>query len=91
MIIVAGSVTVDPAERAAYLESCVDVVRRARGAPGCLDFALSADLLDPGRVNVFECWESRRDLDEFRGEGPSDDQQRQLLGVSVEEYDLGET
>ncbi len=37
---------------------------RRRGAPGpprpgCLDFALSADLVEPGRINIFERWESQ--------------------------------
>jgi hypothetical protein len=32
----------------------VSIVERARGAAGCLDFAITADLIDPGRVNTFE-------------------------------------
>ncbi len=49
MIIVAGVLHVDPAERAAYLADCTAVVAQARSFPGCLDFALSPDLLDSGR------------------------------------------
>ena len=58
MIIVAGSLIVDPPERDAYLDGCVAVVEAARRAPGCLDFALSPDLLDAARINVFERWET---------------------------------
>jgi quinol monooxygenase YgiN len=58
VIVVAGSVRVDAEARDAYLDGCREVVAAAREAPGCLDFALSADLLEPDRINVFERWES---------------------------------
>jgi quinol monooxygenase YgiN len=61
-IIVSGSLRVDPAERDAYLEAGVPILAHAPDAPGCLDFSLSADLLDAGRVNVHERWRSREDL-----------------------------
>lgn len=87
MIIVAGSLTVAPEERAAYLTGCETVVDQARRAPGCLDFALSADLLDPARINVYERWSDEPSLHAFRGSGPSGDQQAVLLSVDVAEYD----
>ena len=58
MIIVAGHVTVEPQQRESYLAASARVVEQARGAAGCLDCAISADLIDPGRVNLFERWES---------------------------------
>ncbi len=88
MIIVAGHLVVDPAEREAYLASCVEAVRLARAAPGCLDFSVSADLLDPARICVFERWESASSLAAFRGSGPSDDQQAAILDASVAEYEV---
>ena len=89
MIIVAGSVTVDPADRTAYLAGCVPVVEAARQAPGCLDFALSADLVDDGRINVFERWESAETLHDFRGSGPPAGQLAKLLEIKVEQYTVG--
>jgi quinol monooxygenase YgiN len=86
MIIVAGALTVDPQGHGAYLDGCVPVVAAAREAPGCLDFALSGDLLDPGRINVFERWESEEDLHRFRGSGPDDGQLAALRDVRVAEY-----
>ncbi len=86
MIIVSGHLSVAPADREAYLATCRAVVRAARAAPGCLDFALSADLLDPGRVNVLERWLTEADLDAFRGAGPGTDQVALLLEVAVEEH-----
>jgi quinol monooxygenase YgiN len=59
MVIVAGHITVDPEERQSYLAGRMSVVEQARRADGCLDFAITADLLDPGRVNLFERWETQ--------------------------------
>lgn len=59
MVIVAGHLVLDPRQRETYLEGCRDVVDQARRAPGCLDFAVTADLLDPSRVDIFERWESQ--------------------------------
>jgi quinol monooxygenase YgiN len=88
MVIVAGHLAVRPAQRDAYLAGCVDVVRQARGAPGCLDFVISADLVDEGRVNVYERWESQGAVEAFRGSGPSDEQGAAILSASVAEYDV---
>ncbi|MDT9591892.1 antibiotic biosynthesis monooxygenase family protein [Nocardioides zeae] len=87
-IVVTGHLAVAPAERDRYLAGCAEVVRLARAAPGCRDFALGADLVDPGRVNVLERWASRAELAAFRGSGPSDDQQAALLAVDVVELEV---
>lgn len=90
MVIVAGHVVVDPGQRDDYLSGCVEVVRQARGAPGCLDFSLSADLLEPGRINILERWESQAAVEAFRGSGPSDEQGAAVLAAAVAEYDVGD-
>ncbi len=86
MIIVAGVLHVDPAERAAYLADCTAVVAQARSFPGCLDFALSPDLLDSGRINVYERWSSVEELRLFRGSGPDEAQQATILSADVRDY-----
>ena len=88
MIIVAGSLDVEPSSRQAYLDGCREVVEMAREAPGCLDYALSADLLDPGRINVFEHWDSVEALTRFRGSGPPGNQLAQLREIRVAEYEV---
>ncbi len=90
MVIVAGHLLVDPHQRTAYLAGCVSVVEQARRASGCLDFTISADLVDAGRVNVFERWESQQAVEAFRGSGPSDEQQAALLAAAVAEYDIAD-
>jgi len=90
MVIVAGHILVDPEHRESYLATCIGVVEQARGAPGCLDFAISADLVQPGRVNIFERWGSREAVETFRGSGPSDEQGAAILSASVTEYDVAD-
>jgi quinol monooxygenase YgiN len=88
MIIVAGHLVVEAERREAYLAGCADVVRQARDRPGCLDFSLTADLLEPGWVNIFERWETQEAVEAFRGSGPSDDQSAEIRDASVSEYDV---
>ena len=72
MLIVAGHLRVDAADRAAYLEAVGQFTAMARSAPGCLDFAQSPDPLDPERINIFERWESEADLQSFRDQPDED-------------------
>ena len=90
MVIVAGHITVEPQERESYVAGCVSVVEQARGAAGCLDFAITADLVDPGRVNIFERWESQAAVETFRRSGPSNKQRAAMLSESVAEYDIAD-
>ena len=69
MIIVAGTLHLDAADRDPYLVAVADVARQARSAAGCLDFVQAADPIDPERINIFERWESDADLERFRASG----------------------
>ncbi len=86
MILVAGALYVDPADRDRYLAECRPVVEQARATEGCLDFALSPDLLDVRRINVFERWSTEEALLRFRGSGPSDDQTSAILDADVRDF-----
>lgn len=88
MIIVAGYLRVRPDERESYLLGCTEVVRAARGASGCIDFHLSADPIEPDRINIFEQWETAAAVEAFRGSGPSDEQQVAVLDASVSQYQI---
>jgi quinol monooxygenase YgiN len=91
VIIVAGWLRVAPENRAPYLENCHEVIAAARAAHGCIDFHLSADALDDGRINIFEQWESADAVDAFRGSGPSDDQQSMIADAHVEQHEIAST
>jgi len=43
MLIIAGTLTVDPADRERFLDANAEVVPLARRAAGCLDFVQAAD------------------------------------------------
>ncbi len=88
MVIVAGHLLVATEERPRYVAECAQVVRLARAATGCLDFHITADPLEPGRVNVYERWESRSAVERFRQQGPSSEQHAQIHSAHVEEYDV---
>ena len=86
MILVAGALFVDAAARDAYLAGCRTVVEQARETAGCLDFALSADLVDSRRINVYERWTNEEALALFRGSGPSDEQNNAIQDADVQEF-----
>ena len=88
MIIVAGFLKVDPVERENYLTDCIDLARAARSTEGCIDFHLSADPIEPGRINIFEHWESVEAVEAFRGSGPNDDQQVVIVEARVQQYEI---
>jgi quinol monooxygenase YgiN len=88
MLIVAGHLVVDPAERDGYVADCRAVVEAGRAAPGCLDFAVAADPVDPARILVYERWTGEEPLLAFRGSGPSGDQQAQILDADVRRYEI---
>jgi len=91
VIIVAGALFVEPQQREEYLAGCGEVIRLARAAPGCIDFHLSADPLDGGRINVFEQWESAAAVGAFRGSGPSDEQQATIRDARVYQHEVSES
>ncbi len=88
IVIVAGQLVVAPEQRSAYLAGCVEVVRAARSAEGCLDFAISEDLLDTSRINVFERWASQAAVEAFRGSGPSEGQKAVILSASIAQWEV---
>ena len=66
MLIIAGHLALNPADRQAYLTLTQYVAIEARATEGCLDFVQSADPLDPTRVNIFERWVSEEPMIAFR-------------------------
>jgi quinol monooxygenase YgiN len=90
MVIVAGHITVDPEQRESYLAGCMSVVQEARRADGCLDFAITADLLDPGRVNLFERWKTQAAVETLRRSTPRNKHGAATVSVSVAEYDIAD-
>ena len=86
MIIVAGTLHLDAADRDRYLTAVADVARLARDAPGCLDFVQSADPIDPERINVFERWDTDDDVHRFRASGGPELVLPPLISADVHKY-----
>lgn len=78
----------DRTERDAYVAECVEIVEEARAAPGCLDFAITADSVDPARIQIFERWEDEEAMLAFRGSGPSGDQQAAIVAADVKRFGI---
>ncbi len=91
MVIVTGWLRVEAHHRDDYLETCRPVVEQARLAPGCLDFAISADLVDGERINVVEQWETLDAVEAFRGDGTSDDQAAMIIDAHIEQHEVAAT
>lgn len=87
MIIVAGHLLVEPADRERAITLSTDAVSQARRTEGCLDFAVSADPVEPGRVNILERWASRVALDAFRGDGTTGELDALIREAHVEEVE----
>lgn len=62
MVIVAGTFSVDPARRGEFLEGRLESIRASREDRGCLEYAMSADAVDPALIRLFEMWSSVDDL-----------------------------
>lgn len=62
MLIIAGVFEVDAAERDAFIAERAEMMRSSRAEPGCIAYTFSADPIEPGRVYLYERWESKEAL-----------------------------
>lgn len=86
MIIVAGKIYVRAEEREAFVTASAQAVALARRTPGCRDFVVAADPLEPDRVNVYEEWETEQALMAFRGDGPDDGMSAAIVRAEVAQH-----
>lgn len=62
MIIIAGTITLDPAKRDDALAAAADLMRATHEEPGCLDYQMYRDPFDDAVVRIFERWEDDESL-----------------------------
>ncbi len=86
MLIIAGSLILDPNDRERFLAANAEVVELARQSIGCLDFVQAADPVDASRINVFERWDSEEHLLAFRGAGQPDADSPPIQSAQVKRY-----
>ncbi|WLD94640.1 putative quinol monooxygenase [Alkalihalobacillus sp. AL-G] len=87
-VIIAGWFKVDPNKRDEVVKAHEDLVKRARSAPGCMDLAITADPVDPGRVNNFEFWQSEEDLDSWRAVANPPKEITPILGGEMQKHKI---
>lgn len=85
-VIISGWFTVEPEKRDAVVESFKYLIQRARSFPGCLDLAITADPIDPGRINNFEFWQSEDALNEWRAVSNPPKEIAPMLQVEVQKH-----
>jgi hypothetical protein len=60
---------------------------RARASDGCIDLAITADSVDPRRVNTLEVWDSAEALDASREQANPPDTGIEPADVQVRRFD----
>lgn len=80
-----------PGDRDRYVDEFRSLVEAAREAQGCLDVSITADSVDPGRVNNFECWANQDDLDSWRASAPVPDVDIDVEPGEMKEYVVART
>jgi quinol monooxygenase YgiN len=92
MLIVAGTIDVAPGQRDEFLRGRSEAVLATRSEPGCIEYAFSADLVDPGRVRIFEKWETkdalRAHLQAMSSQPPSPAPSVDILGRDLLQYEV---
>ena len=63
MVIVGGTFEIEPGHRDQFIAGRMEMMRTSRAEAGCLEYTFAADPLDPGRVVLYERWESQAALD----------------------------
>lgn len=85
MTTIAGYELVDAQERDRIVEAHRDLVSRARKFDGCRHVAITADSVDPERINSVEVWQDSNDMDEWRGQANAPDTEESNY-TSVKRY-----
>ncbi len=62
MIIVAGTVRIDPSRRDAAREVMERMITASRAEDGCIEYSYAVDVLDPSVIRVYEVWRDRESL-----------------------------
>ena len=91
MLIIAGTFDVDPARREEFIAGREAAMRESRNEAGCIAYVLSADPLEPGRVYLYERWESKEHLAPHLarlGTRPPDPDGVPVLAADLQQYEI---
>ena len=95
MIIIAGSISIDPERVDLMLEAIVPLMQATHAEEGCIDYVLSADPAEAGKIRIFEKWASDEALGAHMTAPHMGDFQKALktvgvTGMSVQRFDNAE-
>jgi quinol monooxygenase YgiN len=68
VILLSGYLQYLPEERDDVIAGLVEVARRSREDPGCVDYWWAEDLVNPGTFRFLECWESEEQFAAHRNQ-----------------------
>lgn len=63
MLIVAGTISIDPADAEKLGPAAAAMMAATHEEPGCQAYVFSISVADPSSVQVFEIWDSAEDLE----------------------------
>lgn len=84
-VVISGEIDLEPDVREKALLGARPLIEAALAEKGCLHYAWSADLSIPGRVHVFEDWESEADLSAHLAAKPYLDMLAHLGGIGIKQ------
>ena len=63
MIVIAGTVRIDPSKLNVARVEMEKMLAASRREDGCIEYSYAVDVIDPGLVRIFEVWRDRAALD----------------------------
>lgn len=63
MLIIAGTIDVNPEQVDTLMSAAIDMMRATLQEDGCHAYSFTVDQLTPGRIRLFEKWESQEALE----------------------------
>lgn len=87
MIIIVGHLVVAETDRSTFIDAHRDLLSRGRAYPGCVHLSISADPLDPRRINNAEVWESPEALAAWRSVANAPDTGVPILDADMRKCD----
>jgi quinol monooxygenase YgiN len=93
MLVIAGTIEIDPAKQDEARAAALEMMRATRKEPGCVDYVFSAELAQPGVFRIFEQWESQAALEaHFRAPHMAEFQSKlgglDVKKVQVQKYEI---
>ena len=85
MLVIGGTIRIDPAKRAAAIAAAKEVMEETRKEEGCISYTLASDLAEDDLFVLFEEWESQAALDRHFATPHLAKFQSQMAGFGVKE------